>query len=63
MSERETPVHPDTRRRAPAAHVTLDAVAREAGVSLATASRALNGTTRVRDDLRGRVRAAADLLG
>ncbi|MFJ2434818.1 LacI family DNA-binding transcriptional regulator [Streptomyces anulatus] len=43
--------------------MTLDAVAREAGVSLATASRALNGTTRVRDDLRGRVRAAADLLG
>lgn len=45
------------------AHVTLDVVARRAGVSLATASRALNGTTRVREDLRRRVRAAADLLG
>lgn len=43
--------------------MTLAAVAREAGVSPATASRALNGTTRVRDELRGRVRAAADLLG
>ncbi|MDX2407598.1 LacI family transcriptional regulator [Streptomyces microflavus] len=63
MSERETPLRPGTRRRVPAPHVTLDAVAREAGVSPATASRALNGTTRVRDDLRTRVRAAADLLG
>ncbi len=44
-------------------HVTLDAVARTAGVSPATASRALNGTTRVRDDLLLRVRAAADELG
>lgn len=44
-------------------HVTLDAVARTAGVSPATASRALNGTTRVRDDLLRRVRAAADELG
>ncbi|MFD4262613.1 LacI family DNA-binding transcriptional regulator [Streptomyces sp. NPDC058534] len=43
--------------------MTLDAVARRAGVSLATASRALNGTTRVREDLRSRVRAAADQLG
>ncbi|MFE2021758.1 LacI family DNA-binding transcriptional regulator [Streptomyces sp. NPDC059499] len=43
--------------------MTLDAVAREAGVSLATASRALNGTTRVRDDLRERVRSAAGRLG
>ncbi len=43
--------------------MTLAAVAREAGVSPATASRALNGTTRVRDELCGRVRAAADLLG
>ncbi|WP_329392171.1 LacI family DNA-binding transcriptional regulator [Streptomyces sp. NBC_01716] len=43
--------------------MTLDVVARRAGVSLATASRALNGTTRVRDELRERVRAAADLLG
>ncbi|MFI7235455.1 LacI family DNA-binding transcriptional regulator [Streptomyces cyaneofuscatus] len=36
--------------------MTLDAVAREAGVSPATASRALNGTTRVRDELRSRAR-------
>ncbi|WP_055698695.1 substrate-binding domain-containing protein [Streptomyces silaceus] len=43
--------------------MTLDAVARTAGVSPATASRALNGTARVRDDLRGRVLAAADRLG
>ncbi|WP_119287731.1 LacI family DNA-binding transcriptional regulator [Streptomyces sp. YIM 130001] len=43
--------------------VTLDAVARTAGVSPATASRALNGTTRVREDLRTRVLAAADELG
>ncbi|MFF1421430.1 LacI family DNA-binding transcriptional regulator [Streptomyces sp. NPDC058280] len=43
--------------------MTLDAVARRAGVSLATASRALNGTARVREELRQRVRAAADLLG
>ncbi|MFJ2645124.1 LacI family DNA-binding transcriptional regulator [Streptomyces sp. NPDC087420] len=60
MSEREA------RRPEPHAahaHVTLDAVARRAGVSLATASRALNGTTRVREELRLRVRAAADLLG
>ncbi|MEU5777863.1 LacI family DNA-binding transcriptional regulator [Streptomyces venezuelae] len=44
-------------------HVTLESVARTAGVSLATASRALNGTARVRDDLRSRVLAAADRLG
>ncbi len=43
--------------------MTLDAVARTAGVSPATASRALNGTARVRDDLRGRVLTAADRLG
>ncbi|HET6857323.1 MAG TPA: LacI family DNA-binding transcriptional regulator [Streptomyces sp.] len=43
--------------------MTLEAVARTAGVSLATASRALNGTTTVREDLRVRVRAAADQLG
>ncbi|MFF8841217.1 LacI family DNA-binding transcriptional regulator [Streptomyces sp. NPDC015127] len=49
--------------REPQAHVTLDAVARRAGVSLATASRALNGTARVGDELRSRVRAAADQLG
>ncbi|MFG2561106.1 LacI family DNA-binding transcriptional regulator [Streptomyces sp. NPDC048496] len=43
--------------------MTLDAVAREAGVSPATASRALNGTATVRDDLRQRVHAAAERLG
>lgn len=40
-------------------HVTLQDVARAAGVSLATASRVLHGTARVRDDLRERVLAAA----
>ncbi|WUI01154.1 LacI family transcriptional regulator [Spirillospora sp. NBC_00431] len=40
-------------------HVTLQDVAREAGVSLATASRVLNGTSQVRADLRERVVAAA----
>lgn len=44
--------------------VTLDDVAREAGVSLATASRALNGSTRkVADSYRARVEAAASRLG
>ncbi|MGY0020078.1 LacI family DNA-binding transcriptional regulator [Streptomyces sp. YJ-C3] len=43
--------------------MTLDAVARRAGVSPATASRALNGTARVRTELLGRVRAAAHALG
>ncbi|OQO89350.1 LacI family transcriptional regulator [Saccharomonospora piscinae] len=43
-------------------HVTLEDVARAAEVSLATASRALNGTTRVRSDLRERVLAAAQEL-
>ncbi|WP_158888419.1 LacI family DNA-binding transcriptional regulator [Amycolatopsis anabasis] len=43
-------------------HVTLEDVARAARVSLATASRVLNGTTNVRSDLRERVlSAAADL--
>ncbi|TDC51817.1 LacI family transcriptional regulator [Actinomadura sp. KC345] len=39
--------------------MTLQDVAREAGVSLATASRALNGTAQVRADLRDSVLAAA----
>ncbi|MCW2938492.1 MAG: LacI family transcriptional regulator [Actinomycetia bacterium] len=39
--------------------VTLDDVAQAAGVSLATASRVLNGTTQVRAELRDRVLAAA----
>ena len=43
-------------------YVTLEDVARAAQVSLATASRALNGTTKVRDDLRKRVLAAAESL-
>jgi LacI family transcriptional regulator len=44
--------------------VTLSQVAREAGVSLATASRAINGSANrtVRDDLRERVMAAAERL-
>ncbi|TDD35076.1 LacI family transcriptional regulator [Actinomadura sp. KC06] len=41
------------------AYGTLQDVAREAGVSLATASRVLNGTSQVRADLRERVLAAA----
>ncbi|GAA2315797.1 LacI family DNA-binding transcriptional regulator [Nonomuraea roseoviolacea subsp. roseoviolacea] len=44
--------------------VTLEDVARQAGVSLATASRVLNGSTRqVGADLRARVERAADELG
>lgn len=44
--------------------VTLSQVAREAGVSIATASRAINGSANriVREDLRERVLAAADRL-
>ncbi|GAA4388275.1 LacI family DNA-binding transcriptional regulator [Actinomadura verrucosospora] len=41
------------------AYVTLQDVAKEASVSLATASRVLNGTSQVRADLRERVLAAA----
>jgi LacI family transcriptional regulator len=43
-------------------HVTLEDVARSAEVSLATASRVLNGTTNVRSDLRERVVLAASEL-
>ncbi|MBT2227165.1 LacI family DNA-binding transcriptional regulator [Nonomuraea sp. NEAU-A123] len=43
-------------------HVTLRDVATAAGVSLATASRVLNGTAKVREDLRDRVEAAASEL-
>jgi LacI family transcriptional regulator len=43
-------------------HVTLEDVAQVADVSLATASRVLNGTTNVREDLRDRVLAAASTL-
>ncbi|MBA8792577.1 LacI family transcriptional regulator [Friedmanniella endophytica] len=47
----------------PAGSPTLEQVAREAGVSLATASRALNGSTRnVRPEYRERVLAAARRL-
>ncbi|MBO2450649.1 LacI family DNA-binding transcriptional regulator [Actinomadura barringtoniae] len=44
------------------AHVTLLDVAKQAEVSLATASRVLNGTSQVRADLRERVLAAAAAL-
>ena len=52
-------------RRALQSAPTLSDVAREAGVSLATASRAINGssTRTVRDDLARRVREAAEALG
>lgn len=43
-------------------YVTLQDVARAAAVSPATASRVLNGTANVRDDLRERVQNAADRL-
>jgi LacI family transcriptional regulator len=43
-------------------HVTLQDVARAASVSPATASRVLNGTAKVRDDLQERVRDAAGRL-
>ncbi|MER7541722.1 LacI family DNA-binding transcriptional regulator [Actinomadura sp.] len=49
-------------RRADRAYVTLQDVARDAGVSLATASRVLNGTSQVRADLRERVLASAGRL-
>ncbi len=43
--------------------VTLEDVAQLSGVSLATASRALNGRPGVRDDVRRRVSEASDRLG
>jgi LacI family transcriptional regulator len=46
-----------------AEQITLDDVARLAGVSRATASRALNGRPGVRADVRARVLLAADRLG
>ena len=61
MSGTSEPVRPDAVR---AGAVTLHDVAREAGVSLATASRARNGSTRkVADSYRERVEAAAARLG
>ncbi len=42
--------------------VTIKDVAREAGVSVASVSRALNGTGEVTDEIRKRVQAAADRL-
>jgi LacI family transcriptional regulator len=48
---------------AKSAQVTLEDVARVSGVSLATASRALNGRPGVRDDVRRRVFEASDRLG
>ncbi len=45
------------------AQVTLEDVAHLSGVSLATASRALNGRPGVRDDVRRRVSEASDRLG
>src|SRR5918999_4643237 len=57
------PVRKESGVSAPQGSVTLLDVANEAGVSLATASRAINGSTRkVREDLRERVLAAARKL-
>ena len=47
----------------PSERTTLIDVARSAGVSASTASRALHGGARVAPELVGRVRAAADALG
>jgi LacI family transcriptional regulator len=55
---------PTDERSAPGAEVTLEDVARAAGVSQSTASRVLNGSVRrVRPDNEQRVRAAAARLG
>lgn len=60
-----TAERPSPRTGSRGAHaVTLQDVAREAGVSLATASRVLNGSARkVAEDFRERVERAADALG
>jgi LacI family transcriptional regulator len=49
--------------RTPASHATIDAVARRARVSIATVSRALNGSGAVATATLERVRRAADELG
>lgn len=60
-----TPESPSLHAGSGGAHAaTLQDVAREAGVSLATASRVLNGSARkVAEDFRERVERAADSLG
>lgn len=50
-------------RRAPARRVTIRDVARAAGVSIATASKALNARGRMTDETRERIRRAAQDLG
>ena len=53
----------DSRRAVAPARSTLANVAARAGVSLGTASKALNGTGRMRQETRARVFEAADALG
>ena len=50
-------------RTASAPNVTLDDVARAAGVTLGTASKALNGRGKLRPETRERVRTEAKRLG
>jgi DNA-binding LacI/PurR family transcriptional regulator len=52
-----------TGRRAPRRRPTLEDVAERAGVSRATASRAITGSARVTDETRAAVQEAADRLG
>jgi DNA-binding LacI/PurR family transcriptional regulator len=54
---------PDSHRAVAPARPTLANVAARAGVSLGTASKALNGTGRMRQETRERVFEAADALG